>query len=412
MGVDEPMPRWRAHLWHLAPSLLAHVTSLPVDGVLRRWAPIPVAFSTLVVLICVIRRLAGRRVPLWAVGLAVSGPVILWYRSYNAFNYSFRLTNNFCLDKDLCLFLLTPAVVYVAIRWIRAVPHSFLPLALLIPAIVKFHPMTAVYLLLLIPFVVIGYDRSPSWSSIGKSDRRWFSRTRFAGMGMPSRRAAHWILLCIALFIAVVYIGDAQTAHEQIAEVLRFDWRAYQSGRPLHYWVGHYGAIPDNGLQLDTTEWVDGRLTLPLRVLLNCGLLGAMHLAWLIQLLGLRRSSDVASNRRFLGVTVVLVMLWGMWLVAPAFLTWRPHYLAGYERLHWFAYVPALVSVATAVEVVAQFVSSKSSLLNGSFDDVRPRMHPVLGLLGAAAVTAVIRLQCPLLSAATRNLTDQSTRFQ
>ncbi len=125
LGVNETMPRWRSQLWHLAPSLIADATGLPVEGVLRRWAPIPIAFSVLVVLIEVVRHLTARQVPLWAVVIAVAGPVVLWYRSYNAFNYSFRLTNNFCLDKDLCLFLLIPATIYLAVRWIRGAREAW-----------------------------------------------------------------------------------------------------------------------------------------------------------------------------------------------------------------------------------------------------------------------------------------------
>ena len=156
------------------------------------------------------------------------------------------------------------------------------------------------------------------------------------------------------MFVAVVLIGDAQTAHEQIAAIVRMDWQDHQTGRPLHYWVGHYATIPGHDLKLDTTEWINGQLHLRARVLLNCGLLGAMHLAWLIWFASIWRSTRVVAMRRWMAVTVVLAMLWGMWLVAPAFLTWRPHYLAGYERLHWFAYVPALIAVSVAVTIGAE----------------------------------------------------------
>ena len=391
LGVREAMPRWRSQLWHLAPSLIADATSLPVEGVLRRWAPIPIAFSVFVVLIEVVRRLVGRRVPLWAVVFAVTGPVVLWYRSYNAFNYSFRLTNSFCLDKDLCLFLLIPATIYLASRWIRNVPRSFLTLMLLIPAIVKFHPMTPVYLILLIPFVVIGYDCRRELTGLRWKRQSSPSTRQLFSLLMPSSHAMAWVLICFLLFVVVVLIGDAQTAHEQISEIVRRDWDDHQTGRPLHYWVGHYASIPDHDLELDTTAWANGRLHLRSRVIWNCGLLGAMHVAWVIWLVGIWRPAGVVTHRRWLAITAVLATTWLMWFVSPAFLTWRPHYLAGFERLHWFAYVPALVAVSGAVAIIAQALSNWCIRSNSSSEAVGPsRIHPLIAWLGAMLVTGLL----------------------
>ncbi len=262
---------------------------------------------------------------------------------------------------------------------------------LLIPAIVKFHPMTPVYLMLLIPFVIIGYDRGRASAGWSETIRSSFSIQQLANWLMPSRRAMAWIMICVVLFVAVLLIGDAQTAHEQIAGIVRMDWQDHQAGRPLHYWVGHYAAISGHDLQLDTTEWTNGRLRLRARVLLNCGLLGAMHVAWVIWLLGIWRSGSVAAIRRWWAITVVLAMLWGMWFVSPAFLAWRPHYLAGLERLHWFAYVPALVAVSGAVAMVAQILSRWATRSSSSIDAFGSgRIHPVVAWLSATLVAALL----------------------
>lgn len=391
LGVNESMPRWRSHLWHLGPSLLANATSLPVEGVLRRWAPIPIAFSVYVVLLTVIRRLAGKRVVLWVALFAVVGPVLLWYRSYNAFNYSFRLTNSFCLDKDLCLFLIIPSTLLLAIRWIKGVPRSWIPLVLLIPAILKFHPMTSVYLLLLVPFVVIGYDsrfRQPlarGLRSTGRGGWKWIVQL------VPGKRSFVWGFSCFFLFLAVLGIGDAQTSHEEIRGIVRMDWQEYQTGRPLHYWVGHYANIPGHNLQVDTSEWVEDHLWLRSRVILNCGLLGAMHLAWLIWLLGGRGTDRYAGRCRWWACTIVLLMLWCLWLFSPIFLTSRPHLLQGFERLHWFAYIPALVTVSNAVAIVGLLLRQRiahAKSFKGRYDT--SRMDSVLGRLPPAMLALLM----------------------
>lgn len=395
MEVEEAMPRWRSQLWHLVPCLIADTTSLPVDGVLRRWAPIPIGFSSIAVLIYVIRRLAGRRVPLWAAALAVWGPVVLWYRAYHAFNYSFRLTNSFCLDKDLCLFLVIPATIYLSVRWIRGQPRSLMPLVMMIPAIMKFHPMTSVYLVLLVPYVLIGFDRlRTTGASDIQHDSLKVGRRDWPAL-IPSKRAMLWVVLCGFLFLIGVLIGDAQTAHEQISGIVAIDWQDHQTGRPLHYWVGHYASIQDHGLLLDTTEWQAGRLTLRARVLLNCGLLGALHAVWLLWMISTWRRRNLAYRRLWWATTIVLAMLWGLWLVAPTFLAWKPHFLAGYERLHWFAYVPALVALSVAATITAQVFSRwlarlRATSANRHAQSVRAGIHPFWNRLAAALVAILI----------------------
>lgn len=354
LQVDRTMPRWRAHYWHLWACLIADATSLPVSGVLHRWAPIPLALAVIVTLIQIVRRISGRPTPLWAVALAVFGPVVLWYRAYNAFNYSFRLTNNFCLDKDLSLFLIAPAAVYLATRVIGGSRRCLWPLLLLIPAILKFHPMTAVYLVALLPFLVIGY---------GRFDRRAMRR-----IAVPDRNT---ILICLAaltLFAAVIGIGDAQSSHEQINRIIRIDFADAQQGRPLHYWVGQYAAIENSGLQLDTTAWTHGRIHLRASLLLGCGLLAAAHLACLIWLASFAADGKSCDLRRWIAVAVTLALLWLAWLLSPLFLSHFPHYLAGYERMHWFAYLPALVAVTRAATIAGGMVSWFYGRLGGSRD--------------------------------------------
>lgn len=338
MGIDEAMPRWRAHHWHLWGSLMADATGLPVIGVLYRWAPIPLALSVIVSLIQIVRRLLGRPAPLWAVALAVFGPVVLWYRAYNAFNYSFRLTNNFCLDKDLALFLLVPAVVYLATGFLRGSRRHVWPLLFLIPALVKFHPMTVVYLVALLPFVVIGYGQL-----------RWRGERQIA---IPDRTTVLVGLAALVLFVAVVAIGDAQTSHEHINRIIRMDFADSQLGRPLHYWVGHYAAVEDHGLALDSTAWTHGQLHLRATLFLTCGLLASAQLGCLIWGFYLLMNLSSRDLRRWCAATLSFALLWLAWLLSPLFLSQFPHYLAGYERIHWFAYLPALVAVARAVTIV------------------------------------------------------------
>jgi hypothetical protein len=347
LGVEEPMARWRAHLWHLWPGLLAAATGLPVDGVLFRWAPIPLAFAVIASLMHFVRSLSGGRTPLWAVALAVFGPVVLWWRSYNAFNYSFRVTNNFCLDKDFCLFFLIPAVVYLVVGYLRGARTYLWPLLCLIPAILKFHPLTAVYLVLLLPFVVIGYQRTDP-------------RT-LADLVIPNRQSLFIIASVIALFVAVLLIGDAQSSHQHVNQIITLDFADSRSGRPLHYWGGHYAAVPDHGLSLDTTAWSGGKLHLRARVLLNCGLLAVAQLSLVIWFIQAWRTGPAVSLRRAAAGALVLGMLWCAWLLSPVFLTRFPHYLGGYERLHWFAYTPALVMVATAATIIARWLKAVPS---------------------------------------------------
>jgi hypothetical protein len=386
LDVDRTMPRWRAHYWHLWACLIADATSLPVTGVLHRWAPIPLAFAVIVSLIQIIRRISGRPVPLWAVALAVFGPVVLWYRAYNAFNYSFRLTNNFCLDKDISLFLIVPAAIYLSTRVMRGSQHYVWPLLLLIPAIVKFHPMTAVYLVALLPFLVLGYGRFVS---------------RAAGrFPLPEPNTTLISLAALALFATVVVIGDAQSSHENINRVIRMDFADAQQSRPLHYWVGLYAAVEDHGLNLDTTAWTDGRIHLRARVIWDCGLFATAHIACLIWLLSLAMDDrKVCDLRRWIAAAVTLALLWWAWLMSPLFLSHFPHYLAGYERMHWFAYLPALVAVTRAVTIGGATISTCCSPLTRHLNASRRGwVGPLtVSLLLVASSLSFLRLQPTIL---------------
>ena len=338
MGVDEAMPRWKSHLWHVVPVLIAEAGELPVRPVIERWLPIPLAVTVLVCLATIVRDLTHRPATLSVAAAAVLGPILLWHRSYNAFVYSFRITNNFALDKDFCLFLLIPTLVWLAVRWIRGHHASgFLALALS-PAVLKFHPMTAVYLLLLSAPIVVA---------------TWPKGSRFRGP--DARRVIAVTVVSLAWFVAVVWIGDAQGFHKQIREVLSLDFAAAaEQGRPLHYWVGHYASFPDveavSGWQLDTTAWTRGRLHLRPGLIVGCGLMVSAHAAtvlwgWMLW----RRPNRASDRRRFRGVVTCWVMLWGIVLVSPLVLTWKPHWLGGLERLHWFAILPSLIAVASAI---------------------------------------------------------------
>ncbi|MCO8123785.1 hypothetical protein NHH03_18720 [Stieleria sp. TO1_6] len=326
MGVDQVMPRWNAHYWHLVPCLLAHCSGVAVDQVLLRYATIPVAMTVLLCLLESIRSLTRRRASYAVVLLAILGPVVLWYRNYTAFNYSFRITNNLLLDKDFALFFLLPSVACLTAGWIRGRSRYLIPLLGLFPAIVRFHPLTAVYLLLLaIPVLVLAMPQ----------DRR------------QCRRAAGALAAALGLFVMVIAIGDAQSNHQQIQDIIRLDYDQSLEGRPLHYWVGFYNTIAGSGLPSDTTAWTAGRLHLKKSLLLGCGLLAMLPVALIaIAIRWVGCAHGPGLGRVFVSGLISLLMLGGMWWVSAEFLTRFPHYTAGYERLHWFAYPIALTVVA------------------------------------------------------------------
>lgn len=384
LGVNEPMPRWRSHLWHLWPCLMAEATSLPVAGVLTRWAPIPLGYAVLACLLHFIRTLAGGRLALWPVAVALFGPVVLWYRSFNAFDYSFRLTNNFCLDKDFCLFFLIPAAVYLLVNWLRGANRCKWLLLALIPSFLKFHPLTPVYLVLLTPFVVIGYDRSTLLSP--------------KGFALVGRRAAVIYVAAFALFICVMLLGDAQTSHEHITRIMQLDFDDSLRGRPLHYWTGQYGVIPNNGLDLDTNEWSGGKLYLKSNLLWNCSLLAPAHAAWLVltvAILAWRRRGYV---RLWCALSCVFVMLWSLWTLSPLILTRYPHYLAALERMHWFAYVPALVAVAVSAALLGDAIGHRIAVRLMRRLQISVGNFSVAVLLLISAITFLLRRESVLVN--------------
>ncbi|OYP29843.1 hypothetical protein [Rhodopirellula sp. MGV] len=329
MDVDQPMPRWRAHYFHLLPSLFSKASGIAVDLVLQRYLTIPVAFSVIVCLACFVRTLSLHRADLPLCILAIAGPVFFWFRNFNAFNYSFRITNNLLLDKDFALFWLIPAVAVLSLHWVRGRSRAIVPLFMLSPAIVRFHPLTAVYLLLLITPLLLALATS----------------CRF----QPRRALAIVGYVCV-LFTAVVFIGDAQGNHDQIREIILMDYQQSLDDRPLHYWVGFYNTIPNSDLPSDTLAYDGERLTLKPSVILGCGLLLAMHGAWLV-LLAMRLCRRI-GNMHVLFATISIIGLWGIWFVSPFILTRAPHISGGYERLHWFAYPAALTTVAIAGSLI------------------------------------------------------------
>lgn len=329
MDVDQPMPRWKAHYWHLLPGIIAHASGIAVDQVLLRYATIPIAFSVLLCLTEIVRSLAGKRVTYPIVLIAILGPVLLGYRNFNAFNYSFRVTNNLLLDKDFALFWLVPAAVWLAVGWIQGRRRYLIPLIGLVPALIRFHPLTAVYLVLLAaPVAVLA----------ARVNRVYLRRTSLL------------IASTFALFFVVVLIGDAQSNHGQIREIVEMDYQQSLNGQPLHYWVGFYNTIPDTNLPSDTTQWTGQRFHLKSSLITGCGLLLALHAGlfvlaacWMIGKRG------ILVQRVFLSGIVTVAMLWGIRLVSGNFLTRFPQYAGGYERLHWFSYTIALVVIAAAI---------------------------------------------------------------
>lgn len=337
LGVDEVMPRWRASYWHALPVLIAKASGIAVDQVLLRYATIPVAFSVLLCLTQLVRRLGGRAIPMEIALLAILGPVLVWFRNETAFNYSFRLTNNFLLDKDFALFFLVPATLWLASGILQGRKRFAVVLIAWVPALLRFHPMTAVYLLLLVaPTIVLSTPRLP--------------RIRFRDASM--RRSLGLAFAASALFVAVLWIGDAQSYHDKIRQIIALDFQLHLTGRPLHYWSGFYNslreaALPEQSLPSDTTAWISDRLQLRPSLLTGCGLLLMTHVCVaVLTVKRIARGLNHQSNRVLAAGALVLLMLWGIQIASGWILTRYPHYTAGFERLHWFAYPPALCVIA------------------------------------------------------------------
>ena len=359
MGIDQPMPRWNANHWHLWPALMSVASNLSVRDVLFRFAPIPLALATVVCLFHTLRSLCGRRMPLWAIVLAVFGPVVLWYRAYNAFTYSFRITNSFCLDKDFCLFFLIPAILYLVCGWLRGARHYLPLLVVSIPAIIRFHPMTAVYLVLLTPFVLVGFQKP------GKSPAQGREFFHSIQDRLADRRAQVVVVSVLLLLTAVVWIGDAQSFHQQIQEVIRIDFDQSLSGRPLHYWIGHYASIRELGLPLDTSAWTGDHFHLRFAIIFDSGLFLVAHLSWLVWGVAVWRSRRSIDRMRWIAVGISLATLWLIIAVSPIVLGRYPYLLAGLERLHWFAFVPALMAVCCGFKAVANGIGMMMSKILG-----------------------------------------------
>ncbi|WP_149497978.1 hypothetical protein [Roseiconus lacunae] len=335
MDVEQPMPRWRAHHYHLLSCVVSRASGVAVDQVLYRYLTIPMAFAVLVCLIRFTEVLALRKVGHGFCLLAIFGPVLIWFRNFNAFNYSFRLTNNFLLDKDFALFWLVPAVTALSLWWIRGRDRVLIPLVMLLPAVVKFHPMTVIYLLLVFPAVV-----ACTW------------RSRRASRG----RMILVMATMSGLFIVVLLLGDAQGNHQEIRKIILMDYWQSLQGRPLHYWVGFYNTIPSTGLPSDTLIYRDRWLVLRPSVIVGCGALLAMHLALLVlvvkQIVHKRKDSAARLSPVMVGGGVVMLILWGIWCATPLVLSRTPYLSGGYERLHWFAYPFAIVTVAVGIESI------------------------------------------------------------
>lgn len=345
-GLDDPMPRWKAHVWHVWISLLADITRLSVEGVACHWATVPVAVMTLITLGVCVYELASCRPPLWAVVLAVFGPLTLWFRNYNAYNYAYRITNNLCLDKDLALFWLIPAWLWVYFRAVRfgSLPMGVL-LLLLTPLTLGLHPMTPTYLLLLSPFAFI-------------------ISMRLNREGLL--RGLAGTVFIVGLFAASWFSGNAQSSHREIERLVQLDAdQSLQTGRPLHYWGGHYAAVPEMRIENVTTEWVGSQLRLRRAILTDCSVLLGMPIA-IIGWMFLRVVAPGGACLRrdwqpVIAVCAALVTLWIVHWASVILLARAPYLFRGVERLHWFCYVPGLVAFAVCF---TQFSRSVAGLFS------------------------------------------------
>lgn len=366
LGIFEPMPRWRAYLFHILFSLIADLTNLPVEAVVFQWATIPMAIFALAAMFFFVRAVVGRQPPSWTILAAMLIPATLLWRDFNAYDYSMRLTNNFCLDKDFAGFFLLPSMLYLSVRILRRPNRSsawqrrnlsrfFVPdtargclldwallLALAIPAW-WFHPLTSVYYAISLPALLAGF---------------WPAVTRKKVLLLGAYAAV--------LFIVTLGKGDAQSYLQSVDEIVRLDRQRFLEGRPMHYWPGQYAAIP--GVDTDTVIWRDGRMALQRRLYTGNSMLLYSAIftgVWAIALAVRRgrsafpshtghvprrktsavlggldigsqltpRSQEWRSFRTQLGYLAVLA---GIFFFSPIVLGWAPHLYRGYERLHWF----------------------------------------------------------------------------
>ncbi|MGI6417535.1 MAG: hypothetical protein ACOX1P_17905 [Thermoguttaceae bacterium] len=341
-GITEPMPRWRAYLFHVLFSLMADLTKLPVEAVVLQWATIPMAIMALAATFFFVRAVVGQQAPSWAILAAILGPATLVWRNFNAYDYSFRLTNNFCLDKDFALFFLLPSMLYLSARILRRPSGTsfrqgpgrgtaplpapgpargrfidgVLLVAFAIPGL-WFHPMTPVYYAMSLPALVAGF-----WPT-------------------ASRRKVLFLGGCAAALLALALAkGDAQLYHQHIDHIARLDRQGFLKGRPLHYWPGHYGAIP--GVDTDTLTWRGGRLALRSGLFTGNSLIlysAVLTAAWSGMLLVRRRTNHPPPPeewRSYRAQLAYLAILAGIAVCSPIILGKAPHLYRGYERLHWF----------------------------------------------------------------------------
>jgi hypothetical protein len=90
-----------------------------------------------------------------------------------------------------------------------------------------------------------------------------------------------------------------------------------------------------------------------------------------------------------------LATLWLIVVVSPIVLGRYPHVIAGYERLHWFAFVPALVSVSCGFNTIFDWIDRWRSRILGdrfhlSFQSV-PTLLVAGGLLYCAGCLTMLR---------------------
>ncbi|QDT08577.1 hypothetical protein [Planctomycetes bacterium K23_9] len=336
--IDAPMPRWDTNAYHVWFSLLADVTRLPVEGLVKRWATVPMAVVSLLMLCLFVKRFVGKRTPDWIVVLAIVGPATLWFRSYNAYVYGMRVTNNFCLDKDFAMFWLIPAWLWFLHRALQANERSsWIMLVLLAPLCIAIHPMTPVYLCLLTPFVV---------AAASSFSRQSFIRS-VCGAG-----------LAFLMFLYVFTSGGAQAFHQEIESIISHDVATIStSGQSVHHWIGHYAAVESAGAELDTTDWSNGTFRLKPKLLWTGSALASLFLATALTCGIFLFDSLQRARWRVLAASITtLVILLALFALSGIALTARPHLYRGVERLHWFAFLPAIVAVACCIRAACHLI--------------------------------------------------------
>lgn len=348
-GIEEAMPRWRAHLFHVFHALMVDLTRYDPRAASTWLIAIPFGALMITAMAYFLRSVVGKSIPFALILFAIICPFTLFHiNAVNCHHYYFRLLNDPGLDKDFSLYYVLPTMLYLSIRFLRAGGLRWIAvlLAFSIPAL-YFHPLTPVYFLMSLFPVMVGF-----WSR--------HARARLTVVGLYGA----------LLMVLAVGTGNAQDAHREIEDIIRHD---YYNHTHRHYWKGHYTAIEGNSS--DSIIWQNGHMRLRAKLFTSNSVISYSAfatIAWLM-LLAIRKYDGcaiAAAESRSLKVQLAYgLILVFVFVLSPFFLQAAPYLWRGYERLHWmyfglfpFIYLPIhlLNGTVFVLSIILQKTSARS----------------------------------------------------